>query len=247
MNPPRVFISYSHDSAAHKRWVLDFASTLRNRGVDAVLDQWDLKPGDDVPQFMERELAQCDYAIMICTERYVEKANAGSGGVGYEKMILTASLLQQIDSNKIIPIIKQDSTPKLPTFLGSKLYIDFSIAEDEEYKLDDLLRTLLDAPLYEKPEIGDNPFSPMADSAPDRTSDGLKEVMRAFAAAFERSGDQYLFLKIIINHTTMHRLTFDRYLDIALKRGLVERWNMSKYRVTEEGITYMVAHSIIDA
>ena len=47
MNPPRVFISYSHDSASHKEWVLNFATTLRNRGIDAVLDQWDLKPGDD--------------------------------------------------------------------------------------------------------------------------------------------------------------------------------------------------------
>ena len=49
MIPPKVFISYSHDSADHKEWVLDFATTLRNRGVDAILDQWDLKPGDDLP------------------------------------------------------------------------------------------------------------------------------------------------------------------------------------------------------
>ena len=49
MIPPKVFISYSHDSAEHKQWVLEFATTLRNRGVDAILDQWDLKPGDDLP------------------------------------------------------------------------------------------------------------------------------------------------------------------------------------------------------
>ncbi len=77
MKPPRVFISYSHDSAEHKNWVLDFATTLRNRGIDAVLDQWDLKPGDDHPHFMETQLEAADFALMICTERYVEKANAG--------------------------------------------------------------------------------------------------------------------------------------------------------------------------
>ncbi len=55
-SPPRVFISYSHDSAEHKEWVLNFATTLRMRGVDAVLDQWDLKPGDDLPHFMESQL-----------------------------------------------------------------------------------------------------------------------------------------------------------------------------------------------
>ena len=77
MKPPRVFISYSHDSAEHKEWVLKFATTLRQRGVDAVLDQWDLKPGFDLPHFMETELASCDYAVMVCSERYVAKANGG--------------------------------------------------------------------------------------------------------------------------------------------------------------------------
>ena len=99
--PPRVFISYSHDTAIHKEWVLKFASTLRNRGIDAVLDQWDLIPGDDLPHFMETNLADSDYILMICTETYVQKANKGTGGVGYEKMIITSSLLGNIDNNKI--------------------------------------------------------------------------------------------------------------------------------------------------
>ena len=79
MNPPRVFVSYSHDSPAHKKSVLSFATTLRSRGVDAVLDQWDLKPGDDLLHFMETQLESCDFASMICTETYVQKANEGSG------------------------------------------------------------------------------------------------------------------------------------------------------------------------
>ena len=141
--------------------MLNFATTLRNRGVDAVLDQWDLKPGDDLPHFMETELARCDYTIMVCTERYVEKADAGEGGVGYEKMIMTSSLLKKIDSNKVIPIVRQNCSPELPTFFGSKLYINFSNNDDVEYSLDELLRTLLNAPLYEKPDIGSSPFSPL--------------------------------------------------------------------------------------
>ncbi len=116
MNPPRVFISYSHYSAEHKGWVLDFATTLRNRGVDAVLDQWDLKPGDDLRRFMETQLKVADYVLMICTEKYVSKANAGEGGVGYEKMIMTSSLLSKIDSSKVIPIIRQDGGNERPYF-----------------------------------------------------------------------------------------------------------------------------------
>ncbi|MFA5902959.1 MAG: toll/interleukin-1 receptor domain-containing protein, partial [Desulfobacula sp.] len=50
---PRVFISYSHESPEHKNWVLGLASNLREKGIDAVLDVWDLRPGDDVARFME--------------------------------------------------------------------------------------------------------------------------------------------------------------------------------------------------
>jgi len=147
MVPPKVFISYSHDSADHKKWVLELATTLRDRGIDAVLDQWDLKPGMDLPQFMEQNLESCDFAIMICTRKYVEKANAGVGGVGYEKMIMTASSLSKISDNKVIPIIRENSEKKVPTFLKTKLYIDFTRDDDVEYSLDELLRHLLDAPL----------------------------------------------------------------------------------------------------
>jgi histidyl-tRNA synthetase len=39
MSAPSVFISYSHDSAEHKAWVLKLATDLRAAGIDASLDQ----------------------------------------------------------------------------------------------------------------------------------------------------------------------------------------------------------------
>ena len=56
MSIPKAFISYSHDSPEHKNWVLDLATRLRSSGVDAVIDQWDLRPGDDLAHFMETQL-----------------------------------------------------------------------------------------------------------------------------------------------------------------------------------------------
>jgi hypothetical protein len=49
MKIPKVFISYSHDSQEHKKWGLDLATRLRNNGVDAIIDQWELRAGDDLP------------------------------------------------------------------------------------------------------------------------------------------------------------------------------------------------------
>jgi hypothetical protein len=159
MKIPSAFISYSHDSQEHKKWVLDLALRLRNSGVDAVLDQWELGPGSDLPHFMEQHLAKADRILMMCTEKYVEKANAGLGGVGYEKMIITADLLKKIDSNKVIPLIRQLGTHNVPTFLKSKMFLDFSRPDQFEYSFDELLRSLHNAPLFVKPPIGNNPFT----------------------------------------------------------------------------------------
>jgi hypothetical protein len=163
----RVFISYSHDSAPHKAWVLKLATDLRGAGVDAKLDQWDLKPGQDISMFMQRGISDSDRVVLVCTESYVKKAEAGSGGVGYERLILTAELVQNIDTKKFIPIARNNGLAgKVPNFLGPRLYIDFSDEAQYTEKLEELLRELLGAPGNVKPPLGPNPFSGTAPTAP---------------------------------------------------------------------------------
>ena len=82
--PPVVFISSSHDSPQHKKWVADLGRSLRRKGVDVILDQWDADAGDDLPKFMERSVTAADRVLIICTQPYVNKADEGKGGVGYE-------------------------------------------------------------------------------------------------------------------------------------------------------------------
>ena len=72
---PTVFVSYSHDSREHRRWVLDFARHLVAKGVNVLLDQWDIGPGGDLAKFMEHSVASADRVVLICTEKYVAKAN----------------------------------------------------------------------------------------------------------------------------------------------------------------------------
>jgi hypothetical protein len=189
LEPPVVFVSYSHDSQAHKLWVLDLATRLRRSGIDAILDQWDIGPGGDLPHFMEQSLARSARVLMICTDRYVEKANAGVGGVGYEKMIVTADVLKQIGSNRVIPVLRQEGTAHLPTFLSSKLYVDLSTADRFETGMDQLLRELLGAPLFVKPPIGSNPIQ-VAESRPTPTSPTPATLfLIALAAVYDKSNE----------------------------------------------------------
>ncbi|TKB82221.1 MAG: TIR domain-containing protein, partial [Nitrospira sp.] len=155
---PKVFISYSHDSLPHKQWVLKLAADLRTNGVDAVIDQWDLSPGEDIPMFMEQGLKSADRVVTVCSARYVERANNGKGGVGYEKMIVTAELIENLGTKKFVPIVRNGDTPPVPTFLGYRLYIDFE--DDAKYptSLEALIRELLDIPDPGKPPLGTSPF-----------------------------------------------------------------------------------------
>ncbi|MBF0563713.1 MAG: SUMF1/EgtB/PvdO family nonheme iron enzyme [Nitrospirae bacterium] len=155
---PIVFLSYSHDTDAHKEWVLKLATDLMANGVDAELDQWDLVPGQDIVAFMEKGISDSDRVLMICSESYVKKADKGSGGVGYEGLIVTSEVAQNIDTMKFIPLIRNNpSSSKLPRFLGHRLYVDFSNEEQYDTKLQELLRAIHRVKV--KPRPGPNPFS----------------------------------------------------------------------------------------
>lgn len=159
MTAPRVFISYSHDDQAHKNWVLNLATRLVRNGVDVTLDQWDIGLGGDLPHFMESGLTAADRVLAVCTPAYVLKANKGQGGVGYEKMILTAQLMANIGAERIIPIVRgAGHTGVVPIFLGSKLYVDFRDEGRYEAGYAELLRDIHGEQISPRPELGPNPF-----------------------------------------------------------------------------------------
>lgn len=157
-NIPQVFISYSHDTPEHKQWVATFASQLMKNGVQVLLDQWELRYGDDVPKFMEKGVREADRVLMICTEPYVNKANEGQGGVGYEAMIVTGELVRDLGTSKFIPIIRQDTKPPiLPTSVSTRLYINMSSESAYNDEFEKLLHELHDAPAIKKPPLGKKP------------------------------------------------------------------------------------------
>ena len=107
---PKVFISYSHDSEDHREWVKKLAINLRKHGVDAILDQFHLELGGDLRFFIEEGLNKSKMVLCICSSNYVEKSNSGSGGTGYESMIISSSLLKNVKTDYIIPIVRNNKT-----------------------------------------------------------------------------------------------------------------------------------------
>jgi hypothetical protein len=189
MMTPKVFISYSHDSQEHKGWVIDLARFLVSNGVDVLIDVWAVRAGEDLPKFMEDGVTSANRVLMICTKRYVEKADGAIGGVGYEKMIVTAELIKNLGTSKFIPIIRQSEPDrKVPKFVGVRYYIDLSDGVDVDAARAHLLRDLHNVP-PDRPPLGLSPFArmvPKATESVEETTDGraqfLATLMRDLAS-----------------------------------------------------------------
>ncbi|MFO0015062.1 MAG: SUMF1/EgtB/PvdO family nonheme iron enzyme [Synechococcaceae cyanobacterium] len=155
MTNPSVFFSYSHDSAAHKAWVRKLAEDLRHGGVDATLDQWDLKAGADLVAFMEAGIRKAERVLLVCTSNYVRKAEQRKGGAGYEGMIVTSHVARSTDTVKFIPLVRDNARDTLlPDFLGPRFWLDFRDDHLYDERLEDLLRELHDQPRFRKPPLG---------------------------------------------------------------------------------------------
>lgn len=155
---PWVFVSYSWDSAVHSDWVLALATRLRGDGVNVILDRWDTRLGSDLSLFMERAADGAYRLLAVVTSAYVRKADAAEGGVGYERKMITPSLMKDLHGHRVVPVIRDNPEGELPRFLGAAKYVDLrddELHEDGYYALLQELHGLQPTP---KPPLGKNPF-----------------------------------------------------------------------------------------
>lgn len=158
---PKVFLSYARTNLEYVESIVEFASTLRADGIDASLDEWDLKPGNDIYHFMESKIkSEADFVLLMINDEFTEKANKRTAGAGAEVQMLAKELYENVEQGRIIPIIWKrdgDGEIKLPNIVESRYYIDLSSDDKfgENYEL--LLRTLFNKPKNPKTEVGKMP------------------------------------------------------------------------------------------
>lgn len=167
---PKAFISYSWTSPGHQALVKQWAEQLVADGVDVVLDIYDLKEGHDKYAFMERMVTDesVTHVLVVCDKAYSEKADARKAGVGTESQIISKEVYDKVEQSKFIPIACEfdtDGDPFLPTFLKSRIWIDFSSPEATNDSWEQLIRLLHGRPFHEKPKLGKAPAYVRDDSA----------------------------------------------------------------------------------
>ena len=148
---------------------------------------------------------------------------------------------------KIIPIIKQYGTRNVPTFLQSKYSINLSNTDSFEFYYDELIRKFHGAPLYEKPEIGNNPFTPVKELIIDKTNDEIKEVMIIIVMLFENSTEDYILYSEIVRNLNISRIMTDLILNKMLDQKLIDnkKYGNTHLQLTDEGKYYAIEHKLI--
>jgi hypothetical protein len=146
--PPKVLISYSHDSPEHEERVLTFTDRLRGDGIDCMIDQYVLVPEGGWPLWMERQIEDSDFVLMVCTETYfrrvMDKEEPGKGlGVRWEGRLIYHSIYKaEMRNTKFIPVLfEEDDSSHIPGPVGDT---NFYLVQTE-HGYEDLYRRLTKA------------------------------------------------------------------------------------------------------
>jgi hypothetical protein len=169
--PPRVFITYSHDSNVHLARVRDLADRLRQDGLDVRLDQYEPHPAEGWLKWMTRQIDEADFVLVVCTDTYRRRFDgheAPKTGLG---ATLEGHLIQQVlydagtKNHRFIPVLF-DALTTDPIPLVLRAYTRYLL--DAGY--DDLYRHLTRQPRTPPPPIGAiRPMPPEPRPAPAAT------------------------------------------------------------------------------
>ena len=160
----KVFISYSHDSQAHRDFVRGIAHRLRqDDGFDCLIDQYITGfPPEGWQRWMQNQIKAADFVLIVCTETYLRRYDGdetvGGKGVTFEGVVISQTLYDAYYHNtKFVPILPEGGDfEHVP--LPLKQYSTYTLPTD----YDDLCRYLSKQPEYIAPPIGNKRVMPPA-------------------------------------------------------------------------------------
>lgn len=143
--PPRVFVS--HASEDKDRFVNRFAAKLRENGVDAWLDKWEMLPGDSlVDKIFEEGLKDAQAVIVVLSRISVEKP--------WVREELNAAVVKRINTgSKLIPVVIDEC--EVPEALKSTLWQRIVDLDSYQESFDRILAAIFGT--HDKPPVGTPP------------------------------------------------------------------------------------------
>ena len=142
---PKVFVS--HASEDKERFVLNFSTKLREHGIDAWLDKWEMFPGDSlVDKIFEEGLKEADAIIIVLSRFSVDKP--------WVREELNAGVMKRLSKGtKIIPVVIDNC--EVPEVLKSTLWEKINDINNYSSSLDRIVASIYGQ--KDKPELGNAP------------------------------------------------------------------------------------------
>lgn len=114
---PSIFVSYAGPDSEFAKWIAD---GLRKVGIEAKLDQVEIKAGDNVVTWMNKAAGESDYLLVLLSQESVKRY--------WVEMEWSNALMKEADLRRtfVIPAILPNMDNKnIPFLLRAKAYIDF--------------------------------------------------------------------------------------------------------------------------
>jgi SEFIR domain len=159
---PRVFVSYAHDSAAHKERVLRFCEFLVASGVDVRMDRWDLGDRRDWQLWATSQICDSDFVIVIASPICKQVGDGTIAQYSHAGLQSEMRLLRELYhsdpvtwTRKILPVmLPGHAVDEIPLFLQPHTADHFVVSGMSEEGAEDLLRVLTGQPPYLPPAPG---------------------------------------------------------------------------------------------
>jgi hypothetical protein len=142
---PRVFISHAREDK--EKFVRDFATKLRERGIDAWFDEWEIGPGDSiVDKIFEEGIGHADAVIVVVSAVSVQKP--------WVRVEMNTSVIKRVEGKiKLIPVIIDESPA--PEALTNLLHVRVKDVNNYGTELDRIVGALYGT--LKKPALGQAP------------------------------------------------------------------------------------------
>jgi TIR domain len=237
----KVFIS--HASEDKKRFVLGFATKLREAGLDAWVDIWEIAPGDSVVRrIFEEGLGKADAVIIVLSAFSADKP--------WVRAELDVAKVRQIEERtRIIPIVLEDC--EVPTSLIATKWVRIKNLEDYEAELRSIVMAIHG--MHDKPPLGASPAYSTVPIVPIRnlpqvSSLALKLCYESLMERYPGSGESEEIIKQLGAVNVPRQEAVDA-LDILHRRHYIKgAWTMGvdifrSFYFTDYGIQiYVNAH-----
>jgi hypothetical protein len=168
--PVRAFMSYAHDTAAHREMVREFWYFLRGAGLDAWCDFGAAEKRLEWTRTMESEMSRAEFILVVASPEYRRRAAADrppgetvGRGVEYEAGLIRERLYQDRHRwfARVLPVVLPGGSHRdVPDFLLPTTSTVYTVSDFTVVGAERLLRVLTGQPSEIVPATGEPPHLP---------------------------------------------------------------------------------------